>query len=69
MKNNIDKRIEGLEAELKELKELREKYIHDPIMELEDRVSEMRFMNKYSTRMIIDYIQLWIKQQQQHNGT
>lgn len=61
MKNRsqIDEAIKRLEHEIKELKELKTAIEADPLIELENEVSRMRFLNQYSSREIVDFVLKW----------
>lgn len=54
----IDKEIASLRAKLEELELQREAYLSDPMLELIDKVQQVRFLADISHRQLIDMILL-----------
>lgn len=54
----IDQEIASLKAKLKELELKREAYRSDPMLELIDKVQQVRFLSDVSHRQLIDMILL-----------
>lgn len=55
----IHQKIKEAEKHLQQLKEIEQKYQQNPMLELEDKIREMRFLNSVSAKNIIDVVILW----------
>jgi predicted translin family RNA/ssDNA-binding protein len=64
----LDAQIAQLESELAELKALKEKYLQNPLEELAETITLVRFQKKTTSMDIINHVINFIKTHQQCTG-